>query len=47
MNGYIKDISLPKVCPECNGKVERKNDLIYCTNPYCKEKVIAQAVHMV
>ena len=42
-----KTILPPKTCPECDSKLEQINDQLYCRNPYCKEKIIAQAINMV
>lgn len=35
----------PSHCPECGGFTEKINDQVFCTNPLCKAKLLANIVH--
>lgn len=44
---YSKHILTPTICPDCEMPLEKVNDQIYCRNEHCKERLIAQATHLV
>lgn len=46
-DGYVKLFSTPTICPDCRRPVEKVKDQVFCRYDRCKEKVIAQASHLV
>jgi len=40
-------LNIPCTCPACGESLEKVNDQLFCINSYCREKLIAKAVHMV
>lgn len=45
-NIYAQILHEPTCCPECEGKVEKVNDQLFCINSLCSAKVIGALVHM-
>ena len=49
MNNQIKYINIPKICPICGGTTQIKRDgiadVLYCTNPSCKGKLLGKLSH--
>lgn len=42
-------ISIPEICPECGGNIEKaKSDIyVYCSNPICPAKIVWQILYFV
>ena len=44
-NDAVEYISTPEICPICGQPVVRKDDFLYCSNPFCDGKFVNQLVH--